>query len=158
VVVRDYRATSGNAVNPPKQRGTGRDLLLFDGVCGLCNRLVRFVLARDGAHRFDFASLQSETGRQWLSRFNHDPNALDTVVVIADYRGVPSVRARSDAAIHVAGALGQPWRLLTLLRWLPRWTRDGGYRLVARSRYRIFGRYDTCPLPSPETRQRFIDL
>lgn len=136
-----------------------RHLVLFDGVCGLCNRGVRFVLPRDRAPVFDFASLQSATGRSWLTRFGRDPDALDTFVVITDYHGdTPGIRVRSDAALFVTGALGQPWRTMAVFRLVPRAIRDFAYDLIARRRYRLFGRYDTCPLPAPDERQRFIDL
>jgi len=137
----------------------GRHLVLYDGVCGLCNSLVQFVLPRDRGGAFDFASLQSATGRGWLERFGRNPDALDTFVVVVEYRGTaPAVRTRGDAALFVARELGLPWRLLGILRVLPRRLRDLGYDVIARRRYRLFGRYDACPLPPPEAKERFIDM
>jgi predicted DCC family thiol-disulfide oxidoreductase YuxK len=139
--------------------GLGHHLLLFDGVCGLCNGIVRFVLPRDRAAAFDFASLQSATGRSWLGRVGYNPDALDTLVVITDYRtDHAGVHVRSDAALSVARALARPWRALSVFRFIPRTLRDFCYDVIARRRYRLFGRYDSCPVPAPRHRARFIDL
>ena|SRR5687767_15156574 len=139
--------------------GAGRHLLLYDGVCGLCNRLTQFVLSRDAAELFDFASLQSETGRAFLLRSGRHPGDLDTVYVVADYRADSRrVLSKSDASLFIAESVGGPWRIFTVLRVLPAAMRDVFYDLIARSRYRIFGRYDTCPIPAPEHRKRFIDV
>ena len=139
--------------------GAGRHLLLYDGVCGLCNRVTQFVLRRDPAGLFDFASLQSETGRAFLRRSGRHPGDLDTLFVVADYRSDSRrVLSKSDASLFIAESVGGPWRIFTVLRALPAAVRDFFYDLIARSRYRIFGRYETCPIPSAEDRQRFIDL
>ncbi len=155
-------------------------ILLSDGVCGLCNRLVRFVLHRDRAGIFRFASLQSVLAGHILARHGADARDLDMVYVVVNYE-LPEERllARSDAVIFVLKHLGaaelrpagQPgaavptqagrslWRLVGfLLQLLPRPLREWGYRLVARHRYRIFGRDDACPLPSEDARSRFLDL
>jgi predicted DCC family thiol-disulfide oxidoreductase YuxK len=137
----------------------GRHLVLYDGVCGLCHGVVQFVLPRDRAHAFDFASLQSATGRSWLSRFGRSADRLDTLVVITDYGGAsPGVLIKAHAAIFVARALGFPWRALTIVRLLPTAVSNAVYDAVARRRYRVFGRYDTCPLPSPGQQERFLDI
>ena len=139
--------------------GAGRHLLLYDGVCGLCNRVTRFVLRRDPAGLFDFASLQSETGRAFLLRSGRHPGDLDTVFVVADYRlDSRRVLSKSGASLFIADSVGGPWRIFAVLRVLPAAVRDFFYDLIARSRYRIFGRYDTCPIPAPEHRKRFIDV
>jgi predicted DCC family thiol-disulfide oxidoreductase YuxK len=88
---------------------------------------------------------------------------LDTVYVVVNFdqdgEGNESLLARSDAAVFVLGELGGMWRVgAVVLGWLPRRLRDWGYRLIARSRYRIFGRYDTCPVPSESVRARFLDM
>jgi predicted DCC family thiol-disulfide oxidoreductase YuxK len=137
---------------------SGRHLLLYDGVCGLCNAVVQFILPRDNAGAFVFAPVQSATGRVWLTRFGMNPDALDTFVVITNFRtGSPALLSRAHAALFVARALPQPWRSARLLAVLPWRALNFGYDVIARHRYRIFGRYDTCPIPSPETRRRFID-
>lgn len=135
-------------------------ILLYDGVCGLCNRLVQFILRRDPEGVFRFASLQSALAAGILARHGADARDLDTVYVVlnagqADEQLLP----RSDAVIFILQQLGGIWRPAALaVRLLPRPLRDWGYRLVARNRYRIFGRYDACPLPSADTRSRFLDV
>jgi len=134
-------------------------LVLYDGVCGMCNAAVQFLLPRDRHHSFDYASLQSRTGQAWLARFGKPPGSLDTVMVITDYRGsAPAMRAKADAALFAVSVLGQPWRSLALLRVLPARVLNAGYDFVARHRYRVFGRYDVCLLPRAEDKDRFIDL
>ncbi len=133
--------------------------MLYDGVCGLCTGVVQFLLPRDRHHRFDYASLQSKTGQTWLARFGRSSETLETVVIVTDYRGsAPAMRAKADAALFVLSTLGQPWRSLTMLRVLPVRLLNVGYDLVARHRYRVFGRYDVCVLPRTEDKDRFIDL
>jgi predicted DCC family thiol-disulfide oxidoreductase YuxK len=137
----------------------GRHLVLFDGVCGLCNGMVQFVLPRDRTDLFDFASLQSATGRRWLTRFNRNPDRLDTFVVIKDYKSAaPGILIKSRAALFLAGALGFPWPALRVVGVLPDVLLNPVYDVVARYRYNMFGRYDACPLPAPDQRRRFIDI
>lgn len=133
-------------------------IILYDGVCGLCNRLNRFVLTRDPAGRFRFAALQSALAGEILTRHGRDPRDLDTLYLVLDH-GRPDERLlrKSDAALWILRDLGGPWRAAGALRAVPRWMRDLGYDLVARTRYRLFGRYDTCPLPDPRHRARFLD-
>ena len=136
----------------------GRHLVLYDGVCGLCNRLNAFVLTRDAAGIFAFASLQSETGQAFLQRFGRSGHILDTMCVVRDYRsGSPVLLTKSRAALFVIANAGGAWRWLALLRVLPLGLRDAIYDLVARNRYRVFGRYESCLLPTPQYKQRFID-
>jgi predicted DCC family thiol-disulfide oxidoreductase YuxK len=137
----------------------GQHLVLYDGVCGLCNAAVQFALPRDRHQLFDYASLQSPTGRAWLTRFGKNPEALDAIVIITDYRGdAPALRSRADAVFFVLSALGQPWRSVAWLRVLPESVLNFGYTLVARYRYRLFGRSDICVLPRAEQKARFIDV
>ena len=128
-------------------------------MCGLCNRINQFVLPRDGGGAFDFASLQSETGRSLLRRFGHNPDDLDTFHVVADYRSDrPVLLSKGRAALFVAGRLTRPWAWLRALRVLPGALLDWAYDRVARNRYRLFGRSDACLLPRPEWKGRFIDV
>lgn len=135
-------------------------ILLYDGVCGLCNRLVQFILSRDRDALFQFAALQSPFAAGILARHGVNPDYLDTVYVVVNHNQADeSLRARSDAVRYVLGQLSGFWRFAgSLLSWLPRPLCDWGYRVVAHNRYRIFGRYDTCPLPSEDVRPRFLDL
>lgn len=138
--------------------GPGRHLLLYDGVCGLCDWLVQAVLAHDEGAVFDFAPLQSRVAGDLLAGFGADSGPLDTVYVVVDYRTAPALLSRGRAALYVLAALGWPWKAAGALRVLPASLLDWGYDLVARHRYRLFGKYDQCLLPRAEHRARFIDM
>jgi len=135
-------------------------IILYDGVCGLCNRFVQFVLKRDRKDRFRFAALQSNFARAVLERHGLNPDVLDTVYLVFDYGlATESLLARNDAASAVLKALGGFWRFwATLLDLLPARFRDWGYALVASNRYRFFGKYETCPLPKEKDRHKFLGL
>ncbi len=134
-------------------------LILYDGVCGLCNRLNQFVLKRDRAAVFQFASQQSALGQSIIRAHGRDPAGLETFYVIVDYGSdSPIMLSKSSAVLFVLKTLRGPWRLATVLAVLPTKLLDWVYDLVARNRYRVFGRYDTCPLPRPEHKSRFIDV
>ena len=138
--------------------GAGDHLVLYDGVCGLCNRLTQFILAHDRGRVFDFASLQSDVGRAHVKRFGGNPDNLTSFYVISEYREPTArLRARSRAALFVAGALGWPWKAAGLLGVLPTAVLDPLYNLVARHRYEVFGKEEQCLIPRPEHRSRFID-
>jgi len=134
-------------------------IVLYDGVCGLCNRLVQFILKRDVHDRFRFASLQSDFTETLLKRHGTDSRDLDTFYLVIDH-GKPGERVlmRSDAILQVASTLGGIWKLASAGRILPKGLRDGMYRLVARNRYRVFGKHESCLLPSPEHRAKFLDV
>jgi predicted DCC family thiol-disulfide oxidoreductase YuxK len=135
-------------------------ILLYDGVCGLCNRFVQFVLRRDRKATFRFASLQSALAGHILARHGSDPVPLDTVYVVLNYE-LPDERllSRSEAVIFVLRQLGGLARFAAhLLHLLPRFLRDGCYNAIARRRYRIFGRSEVCTLPTDQDRDRFLDL
>ena len=134
------------------------EIVLYDGVCGLCNGLVQFVLPRDRAGRFRFAALQTAAAREILARHGRDPRALDTMyVAVPDGAGGERLLEKSRAVLHVLRALGAPWSASALVARLPTPVLDAAYRVVARHRYRLFGRTETCLLPRPEWRDRFID-
>ena len=131
-----------------------RPLLLFDGVCNLCDAAVQFVIDRDHDEQFFFAALQSGAARAALDRAGTALDELPDSLVLIDERGV---HTRSDAALRVARRLAFPWSLLTLARLIPRFIRDPLYSWIARHRYQWFGRQQTCRLPTPELRARFLD-
>ena len=134
-------------------------IVLYDGVCGLCNRLNQFLLKRDSHNRFRFASLQSALAASLLKRHGADWQDLDTVYVVLDY-GQPGERllARSDAIIYALTQLDGIWKLAAVGRVLPRIVRDGIYSIVARNRYRVFGKHDSCMLPDPKHRDKFLEV
>ena len=126
-------------------------MLLFDGVCTLCNGFVRFVIDRDPAGRFQFAPLQSDAARRVLGSA---PQPLpDSLVLVENGR----LFMRSSAALRVARGLRFPWPLAYVFVAVPRPVRDWMYDAVARNRYRWFGRRDVCMVPTPELRARFLD-
>jgi len=134
-------------------------IVLYDGVCALCNRFVSFVLARDRAATFRFASLQSDLARTTLMRHGRNPGESTTLVLVLD-PGLPTERLldRSSAALRVLKQLPGGWRVLGHVMTLaPAPVRDVVYDLVARTRYRTFGKYDVCPVPAPAVRDRFLD-
>lgn len=137
---------------------TAKPIVLYDGVCGLCNRLNQFLLKRDPEDRFRFASLQSEFAAALLKRHGADARDLDTFYVAIDY-GQTGERllARSDGVIYMLTQLGGLWSLARAGRVLPKVLRDGIYRLVARNRYRVFGKHESCLLPDPLHRHKFLD-
>ncbi len=131
--------------------------MLYDGVCGLCNRLLQFLLEHDRRAVFSFASLQSDVGRAMVERFGADPNELISFHVVTNYRtNHVQMLSRSRAALFVAGQLGWPWKAAVLARILPTAFLDRVYDLVARHRYRLFGRVEQCLTPRPEFRGRFL--
>lgn len=127
-------------------------VVLFDGVCNLCNATVTFLIDRDPAARFRFASLQSDEGRTLLDRHGIDPARTDSVVIVEDGRAW----VESDAALRIARHLPWPWRAARVFRLVPRPVRDTAYRWVARNRYRWFGRQEACRMPTPDLRSRFL--
>ena len=140
------------------QQAVGAHLVLYDGVCGLCSRLLQFLLRHDRRRVFSFASLQSAVGQSIIEQSGGNPDQLTSFYVVADYQTAASrVFIRSDAALFVAGALGWPWRAAQLMCFVPQAIRDRAYVIVARNRYRLFGRFDRCLIPSREVRNRFID-
>lgn len=134
-------------------------ILLYDGVCGLCNRLNQFLLKRDTHDRFRFASLQSDLAAGLLQRHGVDSRDLDTVYVVLDYHQ-PSERllCESDAIIHALTQLDGVWKLARVGRVLPKFLRDCLYRMVARNRYRFFGKHESCMLPDPNHRHKFLEV
>lgn len=127
-------------------------ILVFDGVCLLCSRWVRFILRHDRAGRYRFAAMQSETGRALLAAHGLDPDDPNSLLLCEAGRHWTD----SDAILRVLVGFGGPWRAFALLRGLPRWLRDPAYRQLARNRYRWFGRSDACWLPAPEHAARFL--
>jgi len=132
---------------------TTTTILFFDGHCNLCNNSVDFVITRDKKHVFRFAPLQGETAKDVLGDVNIDLEHPDSFVLSKDNE----VYFRSTAALMVARQLGFPWSLMSVFLVVPPFIRDAVYNLIARNRYKWFGRKETCRLPSPEERSLFLD-
>jgi predicted DCC family thiol-disulfide oxidoreductase YuxK len=137
----------------------GRALLLYDGVCALCNGLVNLLLRHDKLEKLRYAPLQSALGREILTRFSQH-SLPDGVVLVTDAL-TPRERfyLRSDAVAAALQLLSSPWRLLgRAIALVPRPLREWSYGIVARLRYRLFGRYNTCPVPAPNQRSRLLGV
>jgi predicted DCC family thiol-disulfide oxidoreductase YuxK len=127
-------------------------VILFDGVCNLCNRSVQFIIARDPAARFRFAPLQSAAAARLLSDASAGAPMLDSMVLVEDGRAF----TRSTAALRIARRLRAPWPLAYAFILVPRPLRDRLYDVVARNRYRWFGKRETCMVPAPGIQARFL--
>lgn len=135
-------------MNIPKKKV----LVLFDGVCNLCNGTVQFIIKRDPQQVFKFASLQSQVGQDLIKKFNLPAGSLYSILVVEE----DVCYERSEAALRIANRLPWPWNWLTVFRILPRFICDTMYDLIAKNRYRMFGKQDSCMLPTPELRERFL--
>jgi len=134
-------------------------IVFYDGVCGLCNRLTQFLLQRDRHDRLRFASLQSDFAAQVLQRHGADPKDLDTVYVVMDYNEPnEELLARSDAILELGKEIGGIWSIAGLGKAVPKTLRDWIYKQVARNRYRVFGKSDSCMMPDPKYRAKFLDV
>jgi predicted DCC family thiol-disulfide oxidoreductase YuxK len=134
-------------------------IVLYDGVCGLCNHLVQFLLKRDSHDRFRFASLQSDFAHGLMTRHGVDPHDLNTVYVMMNQgQSNETLLARSDAILYMLTQLGGIWSVAGIGRVMPRRFRDAVYGVVARNRYRVFGRHESCILPDPKYRAKFMDV
>jgi predicted DCC family thiol-disulfide oxidoreductase YuxK len=132
-------------------------VIVFDGVCVLCNGWVGFLLRHDHRGRYRFAAMQSDAGRALLVGHGLDPDDPASFLLIEhDVAPASRVSTDSDAIRRVLVGLGGGWRVAHVIALVPRRLRDAAYRWLARNRYRWFGRHDACLLPSPEHRRRFL--
>ena len=129
-----------------------KPLIVFDGVCVLCSASARFVLRNDDSGHFRLTAAQSPVGQALYRHVGLSPTDYDTFLLVEDGRAL----FKSDAALRVARRLGLPWSLVGLLGIVPRAARDAVYDLVARNRYRVFGRRETCFLPTADHADRFL--
>ncbi|WP_212004304.1 thiol-disulfide oxidoreductase DCC family protein [Chitinophaga sp. HK235] len=128
------------------------DIILFDGVCNFCDASINFVIRHDRQGRFRFAPLQSETAAALGTSLHFDTSRLETFVLVQNGK----VYTKSTAALRVARQLPFPWRGMYAFIIIPRFIRDAVYSLIARNRYRWFGKKDSCMIPTPEIRSRFL--
>ena len=134
-------------------------LVLYDGVCGLCNHFVQFLLRIDRRDQLRFAALQGPIGTRILASAGRTANALSTVIVVVDYElETQRILDRSDAGLFAVASAGGLFRAANALGVLPRFIRDAVYDAIAKRRYGIFGRLDACPLPTPASRAKFLDF
>lgn len=128
-------------------------ILLFDGVCNLCNGFVQFVIKRDEKGLFRFTALQSEPGQELLATYQQERSNFSTVILIENGQ----VYTHSDVALIVAKRLGGLWSLFYIFKIIPRPVRDSIYNWVARNRYRWFGEKPQCMIPTPDIKSRFLE-
>lgn len=128
-----------------------RQIVLFDGFCNLCDETVQFIIRHDPKENFQFASLQSDIGQELMKNFQV-PNDVNSVILIKGER----FYTQSSAALHICRGLEGPWKCFALLWIIPRPIRDIFYRIVAKNRYRWFGKKQACMMPTPEIKKRFL--
>jgi predicted DCC family thiol-disulfide oxidoreductase YuxK len=128
-------------------------VILFDGVCNLCNGFVQFIIKRDAKAKFRFAALQSDFAKEELQKRNINPNIINTVIFLDK----ELTYTQSTAALEIAKTLGKGWQLFYPLIFLPTFFRDYLYKIVAKNRYKWFGQKDSCMVPTPELKSRFLD-
>ncbi len=127
-------------------------IILFDGVCNFCNNSINFVMDRDTNGAFKFASLQSDIGQELLKQKGLKTSDFDSIVLLKN----GTVYQKSDAALEITRELNGLWSWLYIFKIVPRFIRDFFYNIIARNRYRWFGKTEACRLPTPELRARFL--
>lgn len=128
-------------------------IVLFDGVCNLCNSTVQFIIKRDTHNQFKFSSLQSEYGQNFLKERNLDSSDFKSIIL---YEPEVAYYTKSTAALKIAQNLGFPYNLLSVFLMIPSFIRDWIYSLVSNYRYHLFGKKDSCMVPTPENKRKFI--
>jgi predicted DCC family thiol-disulfide oxidoreductase YuxK len=138
---------------------TPNPIVLYDGVCGLCNRAVQFLLKHDRHDRFRFAALQSDFAANLLQRHGIDPTKLDTVYAVINHgESNEALLAKGDAFLLFAKVLGGIWSVARLGRVIPRPVRNWLYDFVAANRYRVFGKAESCMMPDPAYKHKFLEV
>jgi predicted DCC family thiol-disulfide oxidoreductase YuxK len=129
-----------------------QDIVLFDGVCNLCNAAILFIIKRDKNNRFKFAPLESDAGKELLSMHQIDSSKIDSIVLISG----DSAFAKAGAALRISKHLTGLWPLLYSLVIIPRCISDVVYDFIARNRYKWFGKKESCMIPTPELKSKFL--
>ncbi|WP_226913053.1 thiol-disulfide oxidoreductase DCC family protein [Flavicella marina] len=130
-----------------------KSVILFDGLCSLCDSSVQFVLKRDTKNKFVFASLQSEVGVAFLKTQPETIRATDSIILVTEN----NVYSKSTAALHIAKSLNGFWPISILFILIPNFFRDWVYDGIAKKRYKWFGKLETCRVPTQEEKKKFID-
>ena len=133
--------------------GTNESIILFDGVCNLCNRSVQFIIRRDKNNMFRFAAIQSKAGQSLLKRFQLSPDDINSFLLIEGQR----IYTRSTAALRVFRKLGGIWTFMYAFMLFPGFIRDAVYNWVARNRYKWYGKRDACMIPTADLKNKFLD-
>lgn len=135
-----------------REDNSSHPIILFDGVCNLCNGFVQFVITRDKRDVFRFGSLQSSKAQELLKRVEPDSNGFTTIILLEGEK----ISTESDAVLRIAQGLGGAWKLFYVFIFVPKTFRDGLYRIVSRMRYRVFGKRESCMVPTPDLINKFI--
>lgn len=133
---------------------SGKKIILFDGICNLCNGAIQFIIKRDTQEQFLFTPLQSKTGQKLLKERGIDTENIDSIILIE-----PNVviYIKSDAALQIVKNLNTPWRFILLFKVLPKDFRDFVYDFIAKNRYRWFGKQAQCMVPTSELKSKFLE-
>jgi predicted DCC family thiol-disulfide oxidoreductase YuxK len=132
-----------------------KKLILFDGVCNLCSASVQYAITHDKNNVFMFAALQSDIGKQVINQFNVDATKIDSILLYSPEN--ESLKIKSTAALHVAKSLGFPRNLLSGFLIVPAFIRNWVYDVIAKNRYKWFGKKESCWIPTPELKAKFLD-
>lgn len=130
-----------------------KNLILFDGVCNLCNNSVQFVIKNDKKNKFLFTALQGETANTLLKEFKIDNSKIDSIILYEPEKGVS---IKSTAALKIASKMGFPVNLLAVFLILPGFIRNWFYDYIARNRYVWYGKQDNCMIPTPQLKEKFL--
>lgn len=130
-----------------------KKIILFDGVCNLCNGAITFIIQRDKKDIFRYAPLQSEIGKELAAKHHIDLDKVDSIILVTEDKAY----AKSTAALRIAKQLSAGWPLLAMFLILPRFLRDAVYDFIARNRYKWFGKKEACMIPTPELKSKFLD-
>lgn len=130
-----------------------QNIVVFDGVCALCNGWIKFLLRFDRHQRFRFVIAQSDLGAQLYAHVGEPSDVYETMLVFTEGR----YYSKADAITAVLRIIGWPWKLFSIARFLPAFLKNWLYDRLARNRYKIFGKYDQCMMPTPEIKARFLD-
>lgn len=131
-----------------------KKLILFDGVCNLCNSSVLYVIKRDKKNNFMFAALQSDSGKQIIKKFNIDTTQVDSIILYNPEKD--KVNHKSTAALKVASQLGFPTNVLAIFLIIPSFIRNWVYDFIAKNRYKWYGKKESCMIPTPELKSKFF--
>jgi len=129
-----------------------QSIILFDGVCNMCNGFVNFLIPRDKKNRFQFGSLQSDKVKELLKQYHYSTDDISTVILIENHQ----LYSQSTAVLKIARKMSGGWSLLYTFIIIPKPVRDFLYNLIARNRYSLFGKKDSCMMPTPESKAKFI--
>jgi len=131
-----------------------KKLILFDGVCNLCNSSVQYVIKRDKKEQFLFTALQSDTGKQILNQYKIDTAKIDSILLYTPEQGI---YYKSTAALKIGASLGFPVNLMAIFFIVPAFIRNWVYDFIAKNRYKWYGKKESCMIPTPELKNRFLD-